>query len=185
MTGNAELVPLRGGCGSGDYDASSNSYNGGAPGGAIQLVSRTLIAVAGTVATNGGSGSSRDGFLGSGGGGSGGGILFEAPVVNVSGRVVANGAGGQGKFDGQDGQLHATPANGDASDVEYFGRGGNGAAGNVGATDGGSPSNVSMFTYGGGGGGGAGRIRVNTASGGVRGTGLFSPAPSTGTLGSR
>jgi hypothetical protein len=39
--------------------------------------------------------------------------------------------------------------------------------------------------FAGHGGGGVGRIRVNTAPGGLRTTGLFSPNPSTGALATR
>lgn len=179
-TGNAELVPLRGGCSGGNSEGPDNFDGGG--GGAIQLVSRTLIAVtglSGVVAANGG--------YGGGGGGSGGGVLLEAPIVNISGRVVANGAGGMGQGDGENGRLDTTAAKGGepSTTISPVGRGGNGAAGTFGAMHGDSVNTTELFARGGSGGGGFGRIRINTASGGIRGTGVFSPAPSTGTLASR
>lgn len=180
-TGNPELIPLRGGCGSGND-------RGGAGGGAIQLVSRTQITVTGILAANGGSAHAIQ--LG---GGSGGGILLEAPIVDVAGGVAANGAAGGlgGGFGGaEDGRLDAVPAKGDRGGA-YLGQeaaqSGDGGAGNFGATSGSSidvrPSDTP--TSGGSGGGGVGRIRVNTSPGGLRGTGVFSPPPSQGAFASQ
>jgi len=81
-TGNPALVPLRGGCDAGKIGGLSLHGTGG---GAMQLVSRTLILLGGVIAANGSAET---------GGGSGGGILLEAPVVDVSGSVVANGGAG-------------------------------------------------------------------------------------------
>lgn len=191
ITGNAALSPLRGGC------HAEGVGGGGKGGGAIQLVSRTKIVVGGKIASNG----SNDGSAGSGGG-----ILLEAPLVEVSGLVVANGAsaglppGSKSQYgcgDGQDGQLDTRPAVGGNGCVLIgsgfgpsfdFTRGanGSGAALNVEATDGSAVDlNVSRSAVGGGGGGGAGRIRINAVPGGIRGAGMFSPAPSNGTLGTR
>jgi hypothetical protein len=175
--GNAVLVPLRGGCDSGAMGGLI-----GAGGGAIQLVSRTQITISGVVAVNGSS---------SAGGGSGGGILLEAPIVEASGKVVANGGAGAGGClfppVGEDGRLDATPATAGLGCAASGGvNGGNGAAGNLGAVSGANvtlPGDTSVF--GGHGGGGLGRVRVNTRSGGLRATGLFSPNPSTGTLATR
>lgn len=72
-TGNAELTPLRGGCDSGNWFTTSFHGSGR---GAIQFVSRSSITISGVVAANG----SRQ-F----GAGSGGGILLEAPRVQVMG----------------------------------------------------------------------------------------------------
>lgn len=172
--GNVSLVPLRGGC-------SGGGFIGGAGGGAAQLFSRTRIVVRGILAASGDSGIT-------GGGGSGGGILLEAPSVEVSstGRVVANGGGGSGCQRGGAGGLDATPAPGGArctvGPTPYiYGRGGNGGAGSVPAqsADGG------FVHYGGHGGGGVGRIRINTASGEFANTGVVSPAASKGTVATR
>jgi len=66
------------------------------------------------------------------GGGSGGGILLEAPVVNVSGNVAANGGGGGSLFGkpGESGRLDdIRAAGGIAPDQSNGGNGGAGAAG--------------------------------------------------------
>lgn len=170
-SGNPTLVPLRGGCdGGGDV-------LGGHGGGALQLVSRTSIAVTGVVAANGG-GAGGDGA----GGGSGGGILLEAPIVDVAGTVVANGGGGGGCGVAMNGRLDDIPASGSLGCTNFYatGAGGNGAAGRREATSGATSPDV-----GGGGGGGAGRIRVNTAAGGQRTTGRYSPTPTSGELATR
>lgn len=180
QAGNVLLVPLRGGCDGGD-DAQLHRGPPGSGGGAVQLFSRTRIVLGtGAIVAANGSGSY-------GGGGSGGGILIEAPTLEIAGRVVANGGGGGSCISGQDGRLNATSASGGVNDVAcHFphGSGGNGAAGSLEAGVGESISSR-LQSFGGSGGGGVGRIRVNTASGGIRGAGIFSPAPSTGTLGSR
>lgn len=180
-TGNPELVPLRGGCDAGLSFGSVSLF--GAGGGAVQLVSRTKIAVAGVIAANGSSYS---------GGGSGGGILLEAPVVEVPGNVVGNGGAGAGgcflPHVGEDGRLDATPATGGVPCDTNGGNGGNGAARNAGAGGGISVNGVSLgsqFAFGGYGGGGGGRIRVNTVSRGLNITGVFSPNPSTGAVATR
>jgi len=180
VTGNATLVPLRGGCNSGTEGASL--FGGG--GGAIQLVSRTKISIGGVLAANGASAS---------GGGSGGGILLEAPAIAVTGNVVANGGAGAGGCflpkAGEDGRLDAIPATGGlACDPTDGGNGGNGAAGTTFARTGtsfnvaGTGTNIAFAGHGGG---GAGRIRVNAPAGGLTASGIFSPNPSTGTLGIR
>lgn len=179
-TGSPALVPLRGGC---DGGALSGMVLG-AGGGAIQLVSRTQIAVGGVVAANGSSYA---------GGGSGGGILLEAPLVEISGSVVANGGAGAGGClvpeVGENGHLDAAPAMGGGTGCSGAGaNGGNGGAGSVPARSGMSTSVLdisSSIAFGGGGGGGVGRIRINTAPGGFHRAGLFSPTPSTGAIATR
>lgn len=180
-TGNVTLVPLRGGCRSGSIPGGSFGAGGG---GAIQLVSRTKIAVGGVIAANGAS---------LGGGGSGGGILLEAPAIEMSGAVVANGGGGtSGCFFssqgvGEDGRLDATPASGGASCNVSSGAGGNGGARSSGARNGADvdQSGTASLAAGGSGGGSVGRIRVNTVSGGLPSTGVFSPNPTTGSIATR
>jgi hypothetical protein len=177
--GTASLVPLRGGCNSGTYAGSGSVF--GAGGGAIQPVSRTKIAVVGVVAANGASMS---------GGGSGGGLLLEAPAIDISGNVVANGGAGAGgrllPRAAEDGRLDATPAKGGTGcDPQLSRGGGDGAAGTSGARSGGDINVTSLnsrIALGGHAGGGVGRIRINTASGGLKITGLFSPNPTTGTI---
>lgn len=185
-TGNLTLVPLRGGCDGGGLNLSGSVLKGGAGGGAIQLVSRTKITVSGAVAANGSS------FIA---GGSGGGILLEAPLVEVPGSVVANGGGGAGGCfvlgipPAEDGRLDAKPAVGGSvsacSTPSAGANGGNGGAGSTGATSGASNLAGGANAFGGHGGGSVGRIRVNTVSAGLHTTGLFSPNPTTGTIGSR
>ncbi|HEU4734413.1 MAG TPA: hypothetical protein VFT22_41265 [Kofleriaceae bacterium] len=183
-TGSPGLVPLRGGCSGGRIGGKGF---GGVAGGAVQLVSRTRITISGVVAANGVSGI---------GGGSGGGILLESPIVEVTGNVVANGGAGSGgcllPMPGENGRLDALPAAhgvGCQGDVNGGGAdGGDGGARDVNALRGrdfDSSGTGGFIAYGGHGGGGVGRIRVNTVPGGLHATGIFSPTPTTGELGSR
>lgn len=178
--GNAELIPLRGGCDGGGLAQPWGSASGG---GAIQLVSRTAIDIVGVVAANG---------YTAVGGGAGGGILLEAPAVHVSGAVVANGAGGHAgclfKSVAENGRVDDAPAAGGSTcdgdpPPQGTGRGGNGGSARNGALSG------QTGTYqgpgdspalGGHGGGSTGRIRINAAPGSTQDMGLFSPRPSTG-----
>jgi len=184
-SGNASLVPLRGGC-----------PGGGDGGGALQLVSRTLILVEDGLG---------DDFLNAGGkaganpgpsGGSGGGILLEAPrvVVSTGTGLVANGAGGQGGVpcapgDGEDGGLDGLPAAGGTCTASEAAAGGAGGAELEAARDGGSVSaklGCNSFIRGGGGGGSVGRIRVNVpVSADFSDSGVSRPDPSVGVLGTR
>jgi hypothetical protein len=180
-SGNAELIPLRGGCDGGAWAGDQSVFGGG--GGAVQLVSRTKIWVLGIVASQGGTG---------GAGGAGGGIVLEAPAVDVSGAMIANGgSGGGGELvpknnPGGDTHYNTTPAaGGQPTDANKGGAGGSGAAGATQATAG-QDKSVSGGTevYGGFGGGGEGRIRINTLTG-VHATGVLSPTPSDATLSTR
>lgn len=176
-TGTPALIPLRGGCDSGATDnLHPNAVGFG--GGAIQLVSHTKISIIGVIAANGSS---------LAGGGSGGGILIEAPTVEVTGSVVANGAGGNGgcflAMPGENGRFDATPALGGTCSSSEAGAGGNGGAGAIAATGGVSIHLANAdAALAGHGGGGVGRIRINTAPGGFHRAGLFSPSPSTGAI---
>jgi hypothetical protein len=180
-TGAPALTPLRGGCDSGAADDLHPTAVGHG-GGAIQLVSHTKISIIGVVAANGSSVF---------GGGSGGGILIEAPIVEVSGSVVANGAGGNSgclfETPGENGRLDATPAlGGTCSSNNEAGAGGNGAAGAIAATGGASIHlSNSDAALAGHGGGGVGRIRINSAPGNFHRAGLFSPNPTTGAIATR
>lgn len=172
-TGNDTLVPLRGGCDSGII---GNLFGSG--GGAIQLSSRTKIVINGVITANG------TGMLG---GGSGGGILIEAPIVELSGSIVANGGAGAGGCvipqAGETGRFDATPAHAGVACCERCSNGGDGAAGSIGARNGIDMAlNEARFVFAGSGGGGVGRIRVNTAPGEFHRAGLISPNPSTGTI---
>ncbi|HET6612942.1 MAG TPA: hypothetical protein VFG83_13170, partial [Kofleriaceae bacterium] len=186
VSGDADLEPLRGGCESPGFSMFGSAIR--APGGAIQLVSRTKIEIlpGGFLDLNGTGGQvhSLGGFAGSGGA-SGGAALLEAPLVTVaaSAGIAANGGGGAGGCaNGGDGGLSASRAQGaDCSE----GDGGDGGAG--GTKDGTTGSNATDPLSAGNGGGGAGRIRINTPIGKFlpEGGAIVSPTPSTGTLGTR
>jgi hypothetical protein len=176
-TSNVSLTPLRGGCDSGTWGGALIGRGGGA----VQLVSRTTVALASgaVIAANGASLS---------GGGSGGGILLEAPLVEVTGNVVANGAAGSDvcilAFSaGEDGHLDARPAIGAPTCTDLLGsRGGNGAAGSSEATNGTDVTGNGSALFPGNGAGGVGRIRVNAIAGGLSASGIFSPTPSIGVI---
>lgn len=158
VNGVAELTPLRGGCPGGKGASSGERLANG--GGALQLVARGTLTLAGVITAPGEGG--RGGGFGAGGngGGSGGAVLLEARrLVASSGGVMANGGGGgEGGTgnDGQAGQASGTPATGGAG---LGGPGGDGAAGGT-AAEAGSEA----IAVGGGGGGGVGRVRINVAS---------------------
>jgi hypothetical protein len=188
MAGNAELVPLRGGCRGGTDDTGLARHNGG---GAIQLVSRAGIQIetASAVIANGagGAASTTDALLRTFGGGSGGAILLEAPSVQiaVNAFLLANGGGGAGAVDGSPPPLTGEPAvGGQAGAVGglMFAKGGDGATAGAEARRG---ENVAdnVAGGGGGGGGGTGRIRINSYEAFVAPTNaVVSPAPSVGEL---
>jgi hypothetical protein len=188
VNGNAELVPLRGGCEGG---GGLPGYGGGG-GGAIQLVSGTSVrflsgaSSKGIVHVGGGRGAAGDlGHIseldmspisGPGGGGSGGAILIEAPrvVLEPGTALVANGGGGGGYGacdpgpDGADAAPITAPAAGGAcpTEVQPSAAGGDGATNGNGET-GANAGLVGAGMHGsaGGGGGGLGRVRINTVDG--------------------
>lgn len=187
--GTASLIPLRGGCSGGSLTAGA----GGKGGGAIQLVSRTQIAIGdfGVVAANG-AGIHQGPNESGGGGGSGGGVLLEAPAVEVRGFVVANGGAGGTIGGGEDGHLDASPAIGDGRFDDNSANATGGACGNGGARnlEAGNGETVDLGSstrtaWGGHGGGAVGRIRINTAPDGLTHGNGFSPAPSTGMIATR
>ena len=185
-SGEATLVPLRGGCSGGSMGGGTFAL-GGLGGGAIQLVSRTRIEIG---PSNGAASSIQapgmQGAAAGVGGGSGGAILLEAPVVSVSAGagMQANGAGGgcNGQA-GAPGSLTTSAAQGgQCADAN----GGNGGSADSLPGDGGNVSGVGDL-HGGGGGGAAGRIRINTADGQVHveDGAILSPRPSTGNVSRR
>lgn len=159
-SGTDTLVPLRGGCSSGEVVTG---------GGAVQLSSRTRVLVSGTINANGGMGIPFQDVVA--GGGAGGGILLEAPTVElgITAKLLANGGAGASIHGSGTMSLTLAPATGGVCNAasQYCGNGGNGAAVGIPATNGGSTSYSSLPpTIGsGGGGGGLGRIRVNTRDG--------------------
>jgi hypothetical protein len=180
--GNAELVPLRGGCeGGGDVP-----QHRGAGGGVIQLVSGRAVHLVvlgvskGVVHVGGGRGVA--GTLGhapsgdtsplyaAGGGGSGGGLLIEAPSVILDDGTALLAAGGGG---GGYGACNPGPDGVDAPPNGAIPSGGDcppgttpSAAGGAGAITGaGTAGETVTAGAAGSGGGGLGRIRINTADG--------------------
>jgi hypothetical protein len=193
--GNESLVPLRGGCAGGGTDDQKGV--GGPGGGAIQLVSRTLIAVADSSTQayiDAGGKGGVGGTIGGRGGGSGGAILLEAPRVDISEgtAVVANGGGGSGGCTepGEDGRLSGTAAAGGDCDplpgnVHVDGGSGGASTPPSAGADATNPDDDG-FAAGGGGGGSPGRIRINVRF--LRDfatAGVISPNPSLGTVGIR
>jgi hypothetical protein len=203
IVGNEVLVPLLGGCGSRlspvclgpDAEPGNEPTHGG---GALQLVSQTRIAFAagdngnpgGAIDAGGARGRTCQFFQYDGiysdalGGGSGGGILLEAPLVELaSGSAIAANGGGGGcegggsgeDPDSEDGTLSDQPAAGQVCGDQL---GGNGASSGAAAGPGDAGS---VFSITAGGGGGVGRIRINSTEpiqqdGGA----VVSPVPSIG-----
>jgi len=176
VAGNAQLVPLRGGCRGGIGGGSGAGREGGGAGGAVQLSVGGTLTVTGVIAAAGGGG--RKGANhedGGGGGGSGGAVLLEGNAVTIlsTAWLTANGGGAAGGNNsdnangnnGANGSINTgTPASG-GTGVEG-GDGGRGAAsgGGVGNGGGGTCAGLCLLqprgAGGGGGGGGTGRIRV-------------------------
>lgn len=186
--GNAELVPLRGGCQGGGGTGGSNPdppLHRGAGGGAIQLVSGRVVRLVSSGVVHVGGGRGVAGALGRvsdtdaspvwgpAGGGSGGGILIESPsvVIDDGAGLIATGGGGGGY-----GACTPGPDGADAAPSAAIPAGGAcpvgtkpAAAGGAGATtgtggDGGATAATDQGSAGSGG-GGLGRIRINTADG--------------------
>lgn len=204
--GNAEIVPLRGGCpgaqASGLNPVDPGAQHGGAGGGALQISTRgriTLDATARIVAVGGGAkgidgsmpcpytvGDSTTCDAGSGGG-AGGAILLEAAKLEMSAAaaLVANGGAGTCGLHGlaPDGTVNENAAQGTScSGLTGVGDGGNGGAGAIAGFNGSDGT-----ANGGGAGGGAGRIRINLPRGVVFDPGppIVSPVPSLGTAPTR
>ncbi|MBL8940596.1 MAG: putative metal-binding motif-containing protein [Archangium sp.] len=193
VSGNVELIPLRGGCQGGNGGGLQGPGEGGRAGGAVQLSTAGPLTVRGRISSVGLGGLGGNADLevaegpGGGGGGSGGAILLEAPSVVVSGRLTANGGGGGAgeagsgvSTSGSPGnRFSTTPAPGATAPGGGGGNGGQGsAAGGTGqAGSNGGPTNGG----GGGGGGGMGRIRINApvCTGAPQ---TLSPAPSSATV---
>lgn len=166
-SGSETLIPLRGGCG---------GPNGG--GGAIQIVSRTKIGILdnGLINANGNIGCALFTCVvgPTGGGGAGGGILLEAPVVELGAgtRLLANGgpAGTSADAELETSTTSAPSPGGSCANSILCSDGGDGASADGNATDGAdltvslSAPNSSFFNAGGGG-GGLGFIRINTSTG--------------------
>lgn len=196
------IRPLRGGCPGGPGGAAGLTPNaggaGGRGGGALQISARTSIRIASAINVPGGGGapgslSTAGARSGGGGGGAGGGILLEAPEIDLmNGLLCANGGGGGGtggtlaSATGQTGTCTNTTATGGSGTTDSDGLGGSGATGGTSATVGVSgAAGTGMPTptpgHGGGGGGGSvGRIRINGTI--VNGPSTATPQFTMGTL---
>jgi hypothetical protein len=143
MCGTEALSPLVGGSGGGSGgDGTVNvqqGWAGGGGGGALQISSRTRIAVTGALRAAGGAGYGNSALDGGGGGGAGGALLLEAPALALTGALVVD--GGKGGTGGAGaGGLGATGASGPATGASQTANGQSGS----------------------GGGGAGGRIRLNS-----------------------
>ena len=185
VAGAAAISPLLGGFGGGSSGtAGTTNGNGGGGGAALQLAAQGTISVSGGINAGGCGGAPGDATHGGGGGGAGGGILVEAPTINVAatGKLAANGGGGGGGGDvsaapGKAGDLtSARAAGGTATGAA------NGGGGGAGANPTGSPGDNGNGA--GGGGGAVGRVRFNTRTGSTTPdpSAVISPPASQGTV---
>jgi hypothetical protein len=195
----AAFSPLVGGCsgGSGSDTVKNNtgsdvlgfiSEQGGAGGGAVQLVAGGSIELVGIVNVGGGGGTGSASALGydgttvfseiqGTGGGAGGTLVIETPALTIApgGGFAANGGGGGGcGMAGADGEADATPPAGGTSGsdvcvgVGYFFPGGTGGTATLLPALGDfdqrllEDQNQDLF---GGGGGSVGRVRIATRTG--------------------
>jgi hypothetical protein len=178
---------LRGGCRGGSGGGGANNIlavgpSGGDPGGAVSLIARGTIVITGNVFSSGGGGRARSGSTGfmdgGAGGGSGGMIAIDAPMIEITGIVAANGGAGSGGGDinggvpGPPGSTTGwnTRALGGDGDPCCGARGGDGTGGAFATPTGGGID----ISGGGGGGGGAGVVWID---GTVTGATQVSPAP--------
>ncbi|HEY1811446.1 MAG TPA: hypothetical protein VGG74_03765 [Kofleriaceae bacterium] len=197
----AAFSPLVGGCsgGSGSDTLTNNtgsdvlgfiSEQGGAGGGAVQLVAGSSIELVGIVNVGGGGGLGSASALGydgmtiysdpqGTGGGAGGTLVIETPVLTISpgGGFAANGGGGGGcGMAGADGAADSAPASGGTSGsatcvgVGYSFPGGTGGTATLFPTlddfDQRAAPTPDSDAFGGGG-GSVGRVRIATRSGTV------------------
>ncbi len=168
VAGDPTLSTLRGGCAGGNGSGPWQPGRGGGGGGAVQISAAGQIQMAGTTSARGGGGEGGVPTTGGGGGGSGGAIYLEAPLVSVSGALVANGGGGgEGGGDsssgthgdpGADGTWTTLHAPGGSGGALLGGDGGRGNAAGERPTDGAAA--LYADAAGGGGGGAPGRIAV-------------------------
>jgi len=111
---------LRSGCPGGDGETTGS---GGQGGGAVLPISQTKIKVTGSINASGaGSQGANVGPHGGGGGGSGGMIFGDAPLIEITGNVFANGGGGGGGSNSNQSGVDG----GQPSNAQTNGKGGNG-----------------------------------------------------------
>lgn len=176
------LAALRGGCRGGSGGASTAAGGlGGGGGGAAMIAASTTITVSGgaRIQSSGGAAAVAGANGGGGGGGSGGAIVLEAPAIDLTGLLCANGGGGsEGSADGAVGGLGQSglcsttePAVGGSGGLTLGSDGGDGGVGATSAEDG---QNNTNDDGGGGAGGSVGRLYLRgTQTGG----GGMSPPP--------
>jgi len=168
--------------------AQSSQALGGAGGGAIRLVARDAITVAGSVSANGagGAGAPQRSACGGGGGGSGGYVGLEAPTVAIgaTGVVTANGGGGGGGGggtdagnEGSDGKIDLQVAPGGAASASGCGQAG--GAGSLATQLSGETAVLAggCVAGGGGGGGAAGYVVIASHGFAAEATAKISPPP--------
>jgi hypothetical protein len=180
---NATSVPttVRGGCkGGGGGDAGAGGSTGGDGGGAMYLIAGSHIAVNGGAFASGAGGPPGPSCAGGGGGGSGGLVGLDAPTIDVTGEVSANGGAGGGGG----GTSNAGQRGGDGTTTAYDQKATGGNPGTTGGGNGGDGTTLGSLTGetgtkgdcgGGGGGGGVGYVWVHGTVTGNR----ISPAPTT------
>ncbi len=161
------LTALRGGCPGGRGGNSNKPLAAG--GGALQLVARNVISIAGTINAPGQGGRGGGLVQAGNGGGSGGAIVLEASqLVASAGALTANGGGGGQQTtenNGQPGRPDASPARGGIGTgigAITVGAGGDGATASAVAKPG---DDATALNFGGGGGGGVGHVRINVVTG--------------------
>jgi hypothetical protein len=171
------LTRMTGGC-PGSAGGQAGGSTGGAAGnggGAVMLIARSKLILAGVVSAGGGGGSPAASLAGGGGGGSGGFIGLEARTFNIAPTMtlMANGGGGAsggtaplGDF-GDDGHPALIPAQGGVAAGTAVG--GNGSLTTTAGSAGGPG------TGGGGGGGGSGGVILVIGATALAGT--ASPRP--------
>lgn len=182
-TGTVAPSFVRGGCpgGRGGVRGAETRAPAGYGGGAIGLLARGTVAIAGSVDAAGGGGQGgATTAAGGGGGGSGGLIVVDAQNIQFKaiGYLLASGGGGGAGFGSSTGAAGETPGrylplgtggvgtNGAGSGGNGSGIGLNGNAGNKSTTN---------DTGAGGGGGGAGWIRFYSEGSVIDGTAIYPP----------
>jgi hypothetical protein len=156
---------LRGGCPGQDGQGGIVERGvHGSGGGAVFLIALDRLDIAGGIDAGGESGAAGiTNASGGGGGGAGGMIGFDAPTINVTSLLLANGgAGGEGSGQtgaGKDG-ADATATAAAKGGAGNSGTGGDGGDGSAGAAAGPGSTGQTGSNGGGGGGGGAGLIKA-------------------------
>jgi hypothetical protein len=160
---------LRGGC-DGQAGNGPGETKGvkGPGGGVVYLIAGKEIDISGAINASGGAGGGggSGACAGGGGGGSGGMIALDAPLITVSGLLLANGGGGgEGSQEGDvsqngDEPMTITAAWGGRGGSQGGGDGGDGSAGPAAGHGENGSDGTNTSGCGGGGGGGAGLVKA-------------------------